>query len=95
MPIIFGRKLGINVMLGLSKAAKKIFGSPNDRKIKAALPLVSAINLLEAEYQALSDQQIKDKTILEVGPGTGNLTTFILNKKILLLLDQLTINKKL
>ena len=50
-------------MLGLSKAAKKIFGSPNDRKIKAALPLVSAINLLEAEYQALSDQQIKDKTI--------------------------------
>ena len=25
--------------------------------------------------------QIKDKTILEVGPGTGNLTSFILKKK--------------
>ena len=24
--------------------------------------------------------QIKDKTILEVGPGTGNLTSFILKK---------------
>ena len=25
--------------------------------------------------------QIKDKTIVEVGPGTGNLTSFILKKK--------------
>ena len=25
--------------------------------------------------------QIKNKTILEVGPGTGNLTSFILKKK--------------
>ena len=25
--------------------------------------------------------QIKDKNILEVGPGTGNLTSFILKKK--------------
>ena len=25
--------------------------------------------------------QIKDKTILEIGPGTGNLTSFILKKK--------------
>ncbi len=24
---------------------------------------------------------IKDKTILEIGPGTGNLTSFILKKK--------------
>ena len=24
---------------------------------------------------------IKDKTILEIGPGTGNLTTYILKKK--------------
>ena len=25
--------------------------------------------------------EIKDKSILEVGPGTGNLTSFILKKK--------------
>ena len=49
-------------MLGLTKVAQKIFGSKNDRKIKATLPLVSAINLLEADYQALSDQQIMEKT---------------------------------
>tara|TARA_B100001057_G_scaffold91634_1_gene87931 strand:+ start:254 stop:439 length:186 start_codon:yes stop_codon:yes gene_type:complete len=29
----------------------------------------------------VSVAQIKDKTILEVGPGTGNLTSFILKKK--------------
>ena len=60
--MVFRRKLGIIVMLGLTKAARKIFGSPNDKKIKAALPLVSSINSLESDYQALSDQQIKDKT---------------------------------
>lgn len=49
-------------MLGLGKITKKVFGSPNDRKIKAARPLVEKINVLEAEFQKLSDEQIKDKT---------------------------------
>ncbi|WP_298858863.1 preprotein translocase subunit SecA [uncultured Sulfitobacter sp.] len=49
-------------MLGLGKITKKVFGSPNDRKIKAARPLVEKINALEAEFQKLSDEQIKDKT---------------------------------
>ena len=35
-------------------------------------------NILE---KIVNITQIKDKTILEVGPGTGNLTSFILKKK--------------
>ena len=35
-------------------------------------------NILE---KIVNVTQIEDKTILEVGPGTGNLTSFILKKK--------------
>ncbi len=49
-------------MLGLGKISKKIFGTPNDRKIKATLPLVEKINALEPEFKALSDDEIKAKT---------------------------------
>jgi preprotein translocase subunit SecA len=49
-------------MLGMNIMAKKIFGSKNDRKIKAVQPLVKKINDLEPEFQALSDEQIKAKT---------------------------------
>ncbi|MGJ8596892.1 preprotein translocase subunit SecA [Sulfitobacter sp.] len=49
-------------MLGLGKITKKVFGSPNDRKIKAARPLVEKVNALEPEFQKLSDEQIRDKT---------------------------------
>ena len=49
-------------MLGLGTIAKKVFGTPNDRKIKATLPLVEQINALEPEFEKLSDEGIKDKT---------------------------------
>ena len=49
-------------MLGLGKLTKKVFGTPNDRKIKAVRPLVEKVNALEPEFQKLSDEQIKDKT---------------------------------
>ncbi len=49
-------------MLGLGTIAKKVFGTPNDRMVKSVRPLVEKINALEAEYQALSDEGIKDKT---------------------------------
>ena len=49
-------------MLGIGTLAKKIFGTPNDRKIKATLPLVSKINALEPEFQKLLDEEIKQKT---------------------------------
>ena len=49
-------------MLGMNTLAKKVFGTPNDRKIKAVQPLIAKINNLEPEFQALSDDQIKAKT---------------------------------
>lgn len=49
-------------MLGLGKIAKKVFGSPNDRTIKATRPIVAKINDLEPEFEKLSDSEIRLKT---------------------------------
>ena len=49
-------------MLGLGTLAKKVFGTPNDRMIKATRPLVEQINALEPEYEKLTDEGIKEKT---------------------------------
>ena len=49
-------------MLGFGTLTKKVFGTPNDRKIKSARPLVDKINALEPEFEALSDEGLKDKT---------------------------------
>ena len=49
-------------MLGMGKIAKKMFGTPNDRKVKATRPLVDKINALEPEFEALSDEEIIAKT---------------------------------
>jgi len=49
-------------MLGLGSIKKKVFGTPNDRKVKAARPIVEKINDLEPEFEKLTDEQIKTKT---------------------------------
>ncbi|MBO6896879.1 MAG: preprotein translocase subunit SecA [Shimia sp.] len=49
-------------MLGFGKLAKKVFGTPNDRKVKATRPIVEKINALEADFEKLTDEGIKDKT---------------------------------
>ena len=49
-------------MLGLGSIARKVFGTPNDRKVKSVRPIVAQINALEPEYQALSDEGIIAKT---------------------------------
>ncbi|WP_299653577.1 preprotein translocase subunit SecA [uncultured Jannaschia sp.] len=49
-------------MLGLGAIAKKVFGTPNDRKVKATLKLVERVNALEPEFEALSDEQIVART---------------------------------
>ncbi|WP_319825237.1 preprotein translocase subunit SecA [Thalassovita sp.] len=49
-------------MLGLGTLAKKVFGTPNDRKIKATRPLVEKINALEPEFEKLSDEGLIAKT---------------------------------
>ena len=49
-------------MLGFGTLTKKVFGTPNDRKVKAAKPLVAKINALEEEFEKLSDEQLVEKT---------------------------------
>jgi preprotein translocase subunit SecA len=49
-------------MLGFGTLARKVFGTPNDRKVKSVRPLVARINALEPEFAALSDEGIKAKT---------------------------------
>jgi len=49
-------------MLGLGSIAKKVFGTTNDRRIKAARPVVAKINALEPEFEKLSDEALKQKT---------------------------------
>ena len=41
---------------------RKVFGSSNDRKVKQMLGRVAKINALEAQYAALSDDQLRAKT---------------------------------
>ncbi|MEP3331978.1 preprotein translocase subunit SecA [Sedimentitalea sp.] len=49
-------------MLGFGTIAKKVFGTPNDRKVKATRPLIEQINALEADFEKLTDEGLKEKT---------------------------------
>ena len=49
-------------MLGFGTLAKKVFGTVNDRRVKAAYPIAEKINALEPEFEALSDEGLIAKT---------------------------------
>jgi preprotein translocase subunit SecA len=49
-------------MLGLSAIASKVFGKSNDRKLKKYQAAVGAVNALEAEVEALSDDELRART---------------------------------
>ena len=49
-------------MLGLGKIAKKVFGTPNDRRLREAQTAVDSINSLEEKFSILSDGEISAKT---------------------------------
>src|SRR6201987_2083260 len=42
--------------------ARKLFGTPNDRRVKGYQPRVAAINALEGELEKLTDDQLKART---------------------------------
>jgi len=46
----------------LLKFAQKLFGSSNERELKRLSALVAPVNDLEAEFEKLSDEQLKTKT---------------------------------
>ena len=49
-------------MLGFETIARKVFGSANDRKVKAAEKTVDAVNALEPQMEALGDDELAAKT---------------------------------
>ena len=49
-------------MVSFGALARKIFGSSNDRRVKGYRPRVEAINALEGEISALSDEALRAKT---------------------------------
>jgi len=49
-------------MVSLGGIARKIFGSSNDRRVKATRPRVESITGLENEMRALSDEALKART---------------------------------
>src|SRR5262245_10684468 len=46
----------------ITAIARKLFGSANDRRIRSYGPRVEAINALEAELEALSDEALRGRT---------------------------------
>jgi preprotein translocase subunit SecA len=46
----------------LTTVLKKVFGSSNERRLKGYRPAIAAINALEPEFAALSDEQLRGKT---------------------------------
>ncbi len=49
-------------MLGLGNIAKKVFGTANDRKVKAAMKVALGANALEGDFAALSNDALLAKT---------------------------------
>ncbi len=50
-------------MVSLGALATKIFGSSNDRRLKSFHPRVAPINALEPEFSALTDAELRAKTV--------------------------------
>ncbi|HDZ23326.1 MAG TPA: preprotein translocase subunit SecA, partial [Desulfobacteraceae bacterium] len=46
----------------MGKVIKGIFGSKNERELKRMAPLLDTINQLEPSFQALSDEELREKT---------------------------------
>jgi preprotein translocase subunit SecA len=62
----------------INKVLTKIFGSQHEREVKKMLPMVAAVNQLEPEIKALSDEALRGKTIefrrqLEGGAGLDDI----------------------
>jgi preprotein translocase subunit SecA len=49
-------------MISFGRFASKIFGSSNERRVRAYNPRVEAINALEPEIEALSDEALRGRT---------------------------------
>ncbi|WP_127521425.1 preprotein translocase subunit SecA [Mesorhizobium sp. Z1-4] len=50
-------------MVSFGALARKVFGSSNDRRLKAMRPRIEAINAMENELEALSDAELAARTV--------------------------------
>jgi preprotein translocase subunit SecA len=58
----------------IGAVARKLFGSANERRIRSYQPRVDAINAMEKEIEALSDDALKARTAdfkKQVADGTS------------------------
>ncbi|HTQ83431.1 MAG TPA: preprotein translocase subunit SecA [Pseudolabrys sp.] len=58
----------------IGAVARKLFGSANDRRIRSYQPRVDAINALEKELEALSDDELRARTAVfkqQIADGTS------------------------
>ncbi|MCL2761501.1 MAG: preprotein translocase subunit SecA, partial [Desulfuromonadales bacterium] len=46
----------------IGSVVKKIIGSKNERELKKLMPVVAKINAMEPQFEAFSDEQLKEKT---------------------------------
>jgi preprotein translocase subunit SecA len=51
-------------MLGFSTLAKQLFGSANERKIRPMWATVAKINALESRFVGMSDEELRNQTVL-------------------------------
>src|SRR5208283_5471848 len=56
-------RIKVSAMLALDQILAKVFGTKNEREVKAMLPLVQTINNLEPEVQQLTDEELAAKTV--------------------------------
>jgi preprotein translocase subunit SecA len=61
-PVAADRNRKDHAMVSLGGLARKIFGSANDRRLKSLRPKVDAVNALESEMEALSDEALRERT---------------------------------
>ena len=66
-------------MQGLAQLIRKVFGDPNDKKVKVLWPLVEEVATFEPAISALSDEELKAKTAFfrekkEVGHPTAHFS---------------------
>ena len=47
----------------IHKVLTKVFGTKDERDVKAMLPVVAAINALEPEMEKMSDEELRAKTV--------------------------------
>ncbi len=68
-------------MLGLGAIAKKVFGTRNERIVRNLMQRVTAINALEPEFEALSDDELRGRTdIFKARLAAGETLDDLLNE---------------